>query len=134
MTPETITGLLTNVGFPTGLLILSYFAIRAMAAFLRPWLEKIFTRVVSWFDAQTELVRRLKESIDATAANVEHISRTQEILVRGQQRANRIFDRVVGVMEHSPCVSPEMVKEARRDYDSDDMSDVGEDSSGDSKA
>ena len=133
MTPETITGLLTNVGFPTGLLLLSYFALRAMAAFLRPWLENIFGRMIAWFDAQTELVRRLKESIDATANHVEHIAKTQEILARGQQRANRIWDRVVGVMERSPCISPDMVQEAKRDYDSDDFRNVGEDSNSDSK-
>ena len=132
MTPDAIFSLMANVGFPTGLLVLSYFALRGGAAFLRPWLENIFGRIVNWFDAQTELVKTLKKSLDDTATNVENSARTQEILARGQTRANRIWNRVVSVMEKSPCVSADEVERAKNEYDSDQYSEKDkEDSSSD---
>jgi hypothetical protein len=129
MTPEMTMSLLTNVGFPTGLLVLSYFAVRGAAAFLKPWMETIFKRIIGWFDAQTELVKTLKTSLDETAVNVENIARTQEILARGQRRANLIWERVVGVMEGSPCVARKDIEMAKREYDSDDFTDKEESSS-----
>ena len=131
MNAEALLNLLANASFSSVLLLFIYLFARGASAFLRPWLEGVFTRIIGWFDAQTELVQSLRVSLGETATNVDRIAKTQEIMARGLTRTNRIWNRVVGVMEASPCVSKEQIEAAQQEYDSDDLTEKDDSSSGD---
>lgn len=126
---EAVVNLFSNVGFPVGLLILAYWAGRGIWSKSKVWGDALLVKIMEWFEAQTHLVETLRSSLNETRTDIQQISKTQEILARQHVRTNRIFDRVVTVMENSKCVATDQLRQAKKDYDSDEFTESSEDSS-----
>jgi hypothetical protein len=130
MEVESVVNLFSNVGFPMGLLILVFFAGRAIWPRIKLWGDAVTAKVVQWFESQVSLVEALKGSLHETRTDIQHVAKTQEIMARQQVKSNRIFDRLVTVMENSTCVATDKIRTAKQDYDSDEFTSTSEDDSG----
>ena len=116
---DTLFSIFANVGFPGVLLWFIWKGGNKIWKTAKPILETIGQRTVTWFDAQTTLVQTLKESLNETRTSIADIATTQQIMAREQIKLRRLQGRVVDVMEKSPCVSKDEIRQALKEHDSD---------------